>query len=263
MRMTDLLPTANDNKALSKEQLGFYILEWMNDENANALKQGYAPYRAHSQNFLRDMEQSYRDEDVTNAFSSAFRWVLQEDYIADSSRATEAGWYTLTARGRAIKSHDQWVESGVAHDMPPGPAPNFSRVAADAALAAHLKVLWEEADLAYKGGAYLATVIMLGSLLEGAMLGKAQANLAAATIATKAPKDKVERWPLVSLIEVASELHWIKKDRSDYSTTLRDYRNLVHPWKAASSGYSVDRGTANMSWQVVKETLRDLGVSVQ
>jgi len=166
--MTDLLPTASDVKPLSKEQLGFYILEWMNDENANALKQGYAAYRPHQQTFLRGIEEDYRDQDVSDAFSSAFRWLLQQDYLADASRATETGWYTLTAKGREVKSHDQWVESGVAHDIPPGPAPNFGPVTTDAALSAHLKVLWEEASLSYAGGAYLATVVMLGALLEGA-----------------------------------------------------------------------------------------------
>ena len=266
--MTDLLPTATDVKPLSKEQLGFYILEWMNDENANALKQGYAPYRAQKQNFLRDMEQSYRDEDVTNAFSSAFRWMLQEDYIADSSRATEADWYTLTAKGREVKSHEQWAKSGVAHDIPPGPAPSFGPVTTDAALSAHLKVLWEEASLSYVSGAYLATVVMLGALLEGALLATAQSNRPAAMAATNAPADKsgkvldVEDWRLAALIEVASDLSWVHKTRGDFSDVLRNYRNLVHPWKAARTPYKIDRGTANVSWQVVKETLRDLNVSI-
>jgi hypothetical protein len=262
MRITDLLAAPADVKALKKEQLGFYILEWMNDEEAASVRQGYGPYRTHQQNFLRGIEESYRDQDVTNAFSSAFRWVLQEDYIADSSRATEVGWYTLTAKGREVKGHEQWQSPRVAHDVAPGPAPNFSPVVADAALAAHLRVLWHEADLTYTGGAYLATEILLGAILEGTLLAKAQANQAAAKGATAAPKGRqLEGWSLANLIEVASELGWIHKTRGQFSAIVRDHRNFVHPLKASTTGADIDKGAAGIAWKVVVETLRDLGIS--
>jgi hypothetical protein len=265
--MIDLLPTPAEVKALNQEQLGYYILEYLNGEEAE-LSHQYGPYKTHESNFLRAINECYRDDDVSDAFSGAWRWVIQQGYIAVVPGTVDVGWYRLTSKGREIKKHDQAPTSGVIRDVSPGVAPDFTPVAADPRLAAHLQVLWQEAAASYKAEAFLATVIMLGSLLEGALLGKAQANRAAAIGATKAPMDKtgkvldLEKWRLVQLIEVASELHWIKKDRGDYSTTLRDYRNLVHPWKAASTGYSVDRGTANVSWQVVKETLRDLGIAL-
>lgn len=42
---------------------------------------------------------------------------------------------------------------------------------------------------------------------------------------------------------------------------LRDYRNLVHPFKAKDVDYRIDYGTAAICWQVVIATLQDLGVS--
>jgi hypothetical protein len=266
VRMTQLLPTAAEVRALKKEQLGFCILEWLNDEEVASVRQGYGDYRVHQQNFLNGIQQSYRDNDAIDAFSGAWQWIIQEGYISVFP-SPDIGWYRLTPKGRQIKKHDQWKERGVVHDVPTGQAPNFGAAVPDARLSGHLEILWNEADLAYKGGAYLATVVMLGSLLEGVLLAKAQANQAAAQGATTAPKDSaarvraLDKWRLVNLIEVASELGWIQKTRADFSDIVRDYRNLVHPWKAATTGKNIDKGTAGIAWKVVVETLRDLGIS--
>jgi hypothetical protein len=149
MRMLELLRNTADVRALGKEQLGFYILEWLNEEQHTSARQGYGSYKQHEQNFLRSIQESYGDADTVDAFSSAWKWLIQEDHIAVVPGNSDIGWYRLTTKGRQIKSHDQWQPSGVDRDLPPGPAPNFGAVVPHAALAAHLRVLWGEADLAY------------------------------------------------------------------------------------------------------------------
>src|SRR5579862_5472485 len=116
--------------------------------------------------------------------------------------------------------------------------------------------------------AHISRPSLCSVLCSKALLATAQSNRPAAMAATNAPADKsgkvldVEDWRLAALIEVASDLSWVHKARGDFSDVLRNYRNLVHPWKAARTPYKIDRGTANVSWQVVKETLRDLNVSI-
>ncbi len=266
MLIVELLATPQAVKALSTEELGFYVLEYLN-ANAAASTQ-YGAYKVHVKNFLCEANDAYRDDDAADAFSAAWRWLGEKDYIAESPTSPDAGWYRLTTKGRTVKSHEAWQEVAVDHDVSSARSPNFGPVVADAALCMHLKVLWGEADLAYKGGAYLATVVMLGSLLEGVLLGKAQGNQARAQTATTAPKDgtssvrQLDKWRLVNLIEVAAEVGWIHRTRGDFSDILRDYRNLVHPQKAATTGYNIDKGAAGIAWKVVVETLRDLGLSV-
>ena len=61
---------------------------------------------------------------------------------------------------------------------------SFEPLTVDGRLRKHLHVLWEEAVMAYNGNAHLSTVIMLGSLLEGALLAKCLDNEAAAKSST-------------------------------------------------------------------------------
>lgn len=262
MRMTEILRTANDVKPLLKEKLAYYILEWWNAEEAENRRGGYSKFRVHQQTFLRDMHDAYRDDATVDAFSSAWQWLVERNYIAVAPGTGETLWHRLTEQGRKITSHKQWQPASAAHDSMPSGAPNFAAVVSDAALAAHLRVLWREADLTYNGGAYLATEILLGAILEGALLAKAQGNQAAARGATAAPKGRrIEQWSLANLIEVASEVGWIHKTRGQFSDIVRDHRNFVHPLKVSTTGSGIDKGAAGIAWKVVVETLRDLGIS--
>jgi hypothetical protein len=145
-------------------------------------------------------------------------------------------------------------------------APDFSRLTSDAILSSHLQVLCSEAIACYSVDANLATVVMLGSLLEGVLLAKCKANEAIVASSNVAPRKQglirpFSEWSLANLIDVAAEQRWIHQSRSDFSDVLRDYRNYVHPERAAASGYAIDKGAARVSWQVAREVLNDLGVS--
>jgi hypothetical protein len=147
------------------------------------------------------------------------------------------------------------------------PEPDFRPLTSDEKLREHLKLLWEEAVFAFGGHAYLSTVIVLGSLLEGALLAKCLANDEVAQASTHAPKanGKVKpynQWSLSDFIEVADDNRWIHKTRNDFADTLRDYRNMVHPFNAYGRGYKVDKPMAAICWEVVKATLSDLGAKI-
>jgi hypothetical protein len=56
-------------------------------------------------------------------------------------------------------------------------------------------------------------------------------------------------WALNDFIEVAAELGWIHRTRTDFADTLRDYRNMVHPFNAFNRSYHVDEGTVSICWR--------------
>ena len=178
-----------------------------------------------------------------------------------------SGWYRLTRLGASIKKHDQIVTPRVPRSLNPGPAPNLHPLGTDVGLLKQLHVIWEEAVLCHDAGAHLSTIIMLGSLLEGALLTRALDEREGVGHARSSPRDaagrvqQFEKWNLNDYINVAKECRWIHESRSAFADVLREYRNLVHPFKARHY-YYIDNKLATICWQVIIATLRDLGVDI-
>lgn len=142
------------------------------------------------------------------------------------------------------------------------PAPNFGALVNDVDLVRVLSQRWAEANIAFEGGAYLLTVIALGSILEGVLLAKAQQNPADANRANAAPNDRdtgkplpFGQWSLSDLINVAHECGWLQKQYRDFSHVVRDYRNFVHPNEERRQGITVDANTCRVVWEVVSAAL--------
>lgn len=147
------------------------------------------------------------------------------------------------------------------------PMPDFTTSVSDAALAAILSDRWEEANKTFQAGAYLSTIILLGSILEALLLDKCQQNQAEACKANSAPKDNqkkpvpLHQWKLADLINVAHECKWLTKDVKGYSDTLRSYRNLVHPNEQKKQDITPTSHTCKISWEVLNASLNDLGIT--
>lgn len=141
------------------------------------------------------------------------------------------------------------------------PAPNFASLVTDTELVRVLSNRWTEANLSFEAGAYLATVILLGSILEGVLLSKIEQNPAQANKASSCPKDRSGKplpfpdWKLQNLIEVAHECGWLKKQYKDFSHVIRDYRNFVHPNKERKEGIVFDINICKVVWEVVSAAL--------
>ncbi len=144
------------------------------------------------------------------------------------------------------------------------PVPDLKILVKDSNLADILVQRWEEANLNFQSGAYLSTIFMLGSILEGVLLAKVEQNLKQANQSSESPKDKtgkillLHQWKFVQLIKVAHDCGWLGKDVQDFSNALRDYRNLIHPREQRSQGIYPDKGTCKVSWEVVIAALDDL-----
>jgi hypothetical protein len=265
MLIVEILPTASDVFVHSREQIAGCILEHLNAEAENN-SLGENAYQVAQATYLGDIETTYQNRDVTDRFTFAWRWLIDTGYISEMPGALQSGWYRLTATGREIKKHEDLQAPRVPRRFNPGPAPDFRSIA-DPSLAQHLHVLWEEGVMCYNGEANLSTVIMLGSLLEAALLAKCLQNDAQARASAHAPRQQGRvksygGWTLNDFLGVAEDNAWIHQSRNDFADTLRGYRNMVHPYNAFNQGYFVDRPMATICWEVVRATLGDLGVKI-
>jgi len=115
-----------------------------------------------------------------------------------------------------------------------------------------------------KANAPLSAVVMIGSSLEGILLGFASKNPKDFNQANAAPKDKVGKaklyqdWTLSNFIDVAYELRLIQEDVKKFSHSLRDFRNYIHPFEQMSTGFNPDIHTAKLCWNVLKVAMIQL-----
>jgi hypothetical protein len=72
------------------------------------------------------------------------------------------------------------------------------------------------------------------------------------------PDGNPERWYFFELIEIASSLGLIKPDTATQARLGKDFRNLIHPGRAARLGLICDRGTALSALATVELVARDL-----
>lgn len=112
--------------------------------------------------------------------------------------------------------------------------------------------------------AYLASIIMLGSIIEGLLLSTFKKHPSKPNQCSSSPKDKNGKpkkfsdWSLSEMIDVAHKLNWIQKDIKDFSHSLRDFRNLVHVKNQVTEGTIPDEDTCQISFQVVIAVVNDL-----
>ncbi len=123
---------------------------------------------------------------------------------------------------------------------------------------------WCEAQKCVHIEAYTSAVVLMGSILEGLLLARAQLSISLAYQSTRAPRDKlgkqiaIQDWSLNTLIDVAVEIGWIKTDRGKFSHALRESRNVVHPWQAVTTRAAFDEATCKTSWYVLDASADDL-----
>ena len=115
-----------------------------------------------------------------------------------------------------------------------------------------------------KNKANLASIILIGSTLEGILLGVATNNIKDFNMAKSSPKDKnlkvlpITKWTFSSLIDVANELQIIGNDVKQFSHALRDFRNYVHPFHQLSCNFIPDQNTVKICWQVLQAAIDDI-----
>jgi hypothetical protein len=124
-----------------------------------------------------------------------------------------------------------------------------------------LKARLKEVESCVKNEAPVSSVIMIGSILEGILLGVASSYPKQFNQAKCAPKEKdgtirkFPDWTLNNFIDVAAEIGFLKQDVKKFSHVVRDFRNYIHPYSQMASQFSPDKQTAMICFQVLKAAI--------
>lgn len=129
-----------------------------------------------------------------------------------------------------------------------------------------IKMRLQEVESCIKSQAPLAAVILIGSILEGILLGTASAFPQLFNQVQCAPKEKdsvknkkFQDWKLANLIDAAAEVGILKQDVKKFSHGVRDFRNYIHPYQQLVSKFSPDKHTALICLQVLKAAIYQIG----
>jgi len=108
-------------------------------------------------------------------------------------------------------------------------------------------------------GNSLSSIILIGSVMEGILLGMAQKHPDKFNKSKSAPMNKnstivkkFNEWTISDFINSAYELDIIKEDVKKFSHVVREYRNYIHPYQQLCSQFNPDKHTASICFQVLK-----------
>jgi len=191
---------------------------------------------------------------------------LYSDFETDADFQANSRRVRLEALANYCRSAIRFLDHGGGKfEKTVTPCPSIAKLTRAApGLEAILQARWLEAQTCQNAGAYLAAVILMGSILEGLLLAAASEHRPVCYRAAQAPKRKdgtvlpVEEWKLTHLIDVAVEASWIKTDRGKFSHALRESRNIVHPWEHMTSKADFDEATCKTCWHVLNASVEDL-----
>ena len=140
----------------------------------------------------------------------------------------------------------------------------FRRLTADEAVQSMLQDRWLEASKCLEADANLAAMVMIGSVMEGALLAIAHQRVSDVMQAANAPKDRsgktrpLSEWKLDRLVQVSRELNWIPMIMAHFMDVVKTLRNLVHPWEELRRNETPDRAVARLCYQTVESLLEQL-----
>jgi hypothetical protein len=103
-------------------------------------------------------------------------------------------------------------------------------------------------ERALNNGEWKAATVLAGATIEALLHwrlqeplpGLAAAQVAAATLAAnkkiRKPDNDIDNWTLQQFIEVAADLKLLEPDTSSAARLAQNFRNLIHPGRAAGAG---------------------------
>jgi hypothetical protein len=144
--------------------------------------------------------------------------------------------------------------------------PDFARIAADTTINQLLINRWNECNKCVYIHANLASIVMIGGLLEAIFLTKINNTQDKSKIfrSSKDPIDKkgktltLKEWSLQNYIEVAYDIGWIGFSIKDISHLLRDYRNYIHPYKELSNVILINDREIQFIWDISRRIIQEL-----
>jgi hypothetical protein len=143
---------------------------------------------------------------------------------------------------------------------------NVDLLGLDSSVSEVIKERLKEVEACISVEAPLASILLIGSITEGILLGMATTYPKLFNQSPSAPKDKdngkvqpFQNWTLNNFIDVASEIGLLKQDVKKFSHVVRDFRNYIHPYEQMSSRFYPDKQTALICFQVLKAAISQIG----
>lgn len=143
---------------------------------------------------------------------------------------------------------------------------NVDALKLDANVSENIKTRLQEVEICVSNGAALSATIMIGSILEGILLGMASSSPQLFNCAKSAPKEnegkkvkKFHEWTLNNYIDVAFEIGILKHDVKEFSYGVRNFRNYIHPYQQMATKFMPDAQTAMICFQVLKAAIYQIG----
>jgi len=194
---------------------------------------------------LKVDRKNYPHPNITSVRAQAvYDWVMSLAYssLPEEEKKNRLSHFIvgLLPEGEERKEFLQMLGETI---LVPSNPPDFEKLVRDATLREVLKKRWHEIQKCLEAEAYLAAIVMMGSLLEGVLLAVIRSHPRESNTAKSAPKTKdgkvrnFSEWSLTDMINVAHECGWIEADAKDFSLELRDYRNMVHPWHQCKKSF--------------------------
>jgi len=189
-----------------------------------------------------------------------------EFYPRDSIHITGDGlqYYQMEVRVRLNLNRGEEI---LMISLPSESDSRFSRLGLDPSFTVNLQNRWMEMNICANNGAYLASIILLGSILEGLLLARLHRDIKIAMTSARAPRDgksgstkTLTDWTLQDYIAVSVDIGFVPKSVEKHIHELRDTRNLVHPNKQITSNITADEPLYRISREVA-ETIIDALVS--
>lgn len=122
----------------------------------------------------------------------------------------------------------------------------------------------DEAQACARSKVPLGTIFLLGSTLEGLLIGVALKDMPRFMKASAAPKTQAGKvkniydWKLAELIDVFHEASVLGLDIKKFSHVLRDFRNYIHPYHQMAAKFTPDQHTVDICWQVFRAAFAQL-----
>lgn len=127
-----------------------------------------------------------------------------------------------------------------------------------------LKIRLKETENCISNDAPLAAIFLVGSMMEGILLGTALLYPKVFNQAKSAPKDKNGKikkfydWTLNDFINTASEVGILKQDVKKFSHVVRDFRNYIHPYQQMVENFEPNKQTVLICFQVLKAAIFEI-----
>jgi len=97
--INELLPDGNALLEMTPEELGPYVLEFLNNTDTNALNRYNFGLTHYVEKYPRPLQQR-----ISQALLEAWMWLEREGFVAPQPGDSQ-NWYFITRRGKALKTH--------------------------------------------------------------------------------------------------------------------------------------------------------------